>query len=322
VELPIEIKQHLEEMSSTFRISELISAYKKISNIYLEEKNDNSRIAVTPIDIMSYALTRMPATYGSASFGLEELKEYVSTIDNVIDIGSGTGSASIATSLLFNCPNIISIEREKEMMSLSKELCRDINPNIIYINDDFIGVDIEKFKNIDLIVESYFLNELDDFCRRNSIYKILDISPKFILLVEPGTMKSFHMMKEIRSYILTNNYKVLGPCPHQEKCNYDNPNWCHFVSRISRSKLTKLIKGGDAPYEDEKFTYLLLVRNDIDIENKYDFSRVLRHPYITKGRIELEVCTSSGNIEKRNITKSNKELFKIARKVSIGDKVK
>ena len=76
----------------------------------------------------------------------------------------------------------------------------------------------------------------------------------------------------------------------------------------------KYLKGGDVPYEDEKFSYMAFVREKPCIKG----ARILRHPITEKGMIKLSLCTSDENRE-AVITKKQGELFKAARKASCGD---
>ena len=84
--------------------------------------------------------------------------------------------------------------------------------------------------------------------------------------------------------------------------------------RVARSRIHKLIKEADVPYEDEKFSYIAIVKDDVTS----DGMRILRHPDIRKGNIGLRVCDSHG-IRNTIITKKDGELFKKARKSSAGD---
>ena len=101
----------------------------------------------------------------------------------------------------------------------------------------------------------------------------------------------------------------------QKKCTILSPDWCHFVTRIQRSKFHKLLKGGDAPYEDEKFCYLAVSKRPI----KTKYSRVLRHPLINKGFIKLKLCMGDGNICEKVVSKKEKENYKLVRKLNTGD---
>ena len=89
-------------------------------------------------------------------------------------------------------------------------------------------------------------------------------------------------------------------------------DWCHFTARVARSKLHKQLKGGDAPYEDEKFCFLAVAREPCETK-----ARILRHPKIESGLITLKLCTDNGICE-RKITRKD-PLFKAARKSDSGD---
>ena len=91
-------------------------------------------------------------------------------------------------------------------------------------------------------------------------------------------------------------------------------DWCHFAVRVQRTKLHKQLKGGDAPYEDEKYAYLALTKEP---PASACGARVLRHPMIAPGRITLTLCEGG---EKRICAVTKKDpLWKRARKIDAGD---
>ena len=94
-------------------------------------------------------------------------------------------------------------------------------------------------------------------------------------------------------------------------------DWCHFQQRVARSRLHKQLKGGDAPYEDEKFCFLALTK---EAPEAACGARVLRHPLIAPGRITLTLC-ESGAVQNRVVTKKD-PLWKQARKIHAGDSLK
>ena len=81
-----------------------------------------------------------------------------------------------------------------------------------------------------------------------------------------------------------------------------------------RRALHKALKGGDAPFEDEKFSYLALTRTPPAAPCG---SRVLRHPQIAPGRIALTLCERGEQVV-RTVTKKD-PLWKRARKTGAGD---
>ena len=114
--------------------------------------------------------------------------------------------------------------------------------------------------------------------------------------------------------LLDKGAHIVAPCPSSD-CKISDDDWCHFTTRVSRSKMHKLLKEGDAPYEDEKFTYLFISKNKI----KTEYARVLRHPISNPGFIELKLCNSDCSLCDVKITKSNSD-YKRAKKLNSGDR--
>ena len=105
---------------------------------------------------------------------------------------------------------------------------------------------------------------------------------------------------------------MAAPCPSGGECKLPADDWCHFTARVARTKLHKQLKGGDVPYEDEKFCFLAVSRTEC--EGK---SRILRHPKIESGKITLRICSEQGISDKMVTKKSS--FFKAARKSDCGD---
>ena len=311
--LPFEISLLIEKLSENYSLPKLKDSAVNISASYQSEKSSGERIASSPIEVMSYALSRMPATFGSVSSALEHsLPLLVDPIYSLLDIGGGTGSSSLAASLLISSlKEITVIEREEEMIKLSKEILRFQNVN--YIQQDATL----KFDNkADLVCESYFLNELKEDQIFKEIDNIYDASNKYLLLVEPGTPKSYERMMKIRTYLINKGAYLVGPCSHMGDCPLKN-DWCNFVTRVNRTKIHKQLKEGSSPYEDEKFFYLFFAKTP----QKPNKNRIIRHPIINSGFIDLKLCTKNEDIEVMRISKSQKDEYKKAKKSQVGDEI-
>lgn len=133
-------------------------------------------------------------------------------------------------------------------------------------------------------------------------------------MIEPGTPEGFRQIKAARDYLLDRGAALLAPCPHEKSCPLPPDDWCHFSCRVARSRLHRQLKGGDAPYEDEKFCYLAFGR----AKGARFSSRILRHPQIESGKITLQLCTPSGLVT-LPVRKRDGTLFKTARKANSGD---
>lgn len=185
--------------------------------------------------------------------------------------------------------------------------------DIKYHKIDITKDDVSKYKR-DLVISSYVLNELDYSNIIKVIDKMWDSTNKALLVVEPGTPKGYEIIKLIRDHLISKGGYILAPCPHMDKCPLPSNDWCRFSTRVARSKLHKTLKGGDAPYEDEKYCYVAFSKSPCTRCN----NRILRHPQISSGFITLEVCSKEG-LKKIKVTKKDKELFKTARKATVGD---
>ncbi|MCL2519084.1 MAG: small ribosomal subunit Rsm22 family protein, partial [Oscillospiraceae bacterium] len=282
---------------SGIKTIELLKAAQNISERYRSGKF----YIANETEALAYALTRMPATYGAVHNALEyALEFYDGTVKTLLDVGAGTGAATMAADSLLELDEITCIEREELMFNLGKKLFENAN----WVKQDLNTATLPK---ADLVIASYVLVENN----ANLVDKLWNAANEILLIVEPGTPNCCAQLKELRRNLIQKGADILAPCPHVEDCEND---WCHFTCRIARSKIHKLLKGGDAPYEDEKFSYLALSKNN----NRRTNARILRHPIIDTGYVKLNVCTKNG-IEDITVTKKNGELYKQARKAKCGD---
>lgn len=77
------------------------------------------------------------------------------------------------------------------------------------------------------------------------------------------------------------------------------------------------MKNGDAPYEDERYSYIIVTKNEIE---KKEQKRILFHPIINKGFVELKLCSVEG-VKDVKVTARNKKAYKVVRKVKWGDSI-
>lgn len=313
MELPIFIKQKIEDIASSYSIKDLKKSVDETSKKYLSNSSNGEDLVASKIDCVGYAITRMPATYAALSEVLEELFEFDNNIKTIIDIGSGTGNSVIAINQLNEQIKITCFEKEKEMISLANSILNSFS-NYDIINLNIVKDDINN--SADLIISSYMLNEIKENELNKVLEKIYNSSNKYIVIVEPGTPNAYLKIQKIKEYFINKGSYVLAPCPHMGKCQICSPDWCHFQVRLSRSKLHKLVKNADVPFEDEKYTYLIISKEKKDV----NYSRILSRPTILNGRVELKTCTKCGEIKTTTITKKDKDSYKKVRKLNSGDK--
>ncbi len=100
-------------------------------------------------------------------------------------------------------------------------------------------------------------------CRRRgaaALRAMWDAADRMLLLVLPGTPQGYAaVMRRAHcfcrgAHISPRPARTWAPAPCRKN------DWCHFSCRVPRTRLHRQIKGGSAPYEDEKYAYLAAVR--------------------------------------------------------------
>lgn len=288
------------------KLSDLKTISQDLTEKYKNSSGSNLRLVTKDDEALVYAIVRMPATYSAISFALKEfLTVFDEEISTILDVGAGTGAGAVASLEQLSPKKITCIERETAMIKIGKSLIED--DRIEWINQDIKSI---EGLSADLVISSYMLNEMTEDTRHNTIQKLLAMANKALLIVENGTTKGFSIIKKIRNDVINCGKQILSPCPHMSECL--NKEWCHFCSRVQRTKAHKYLKDADSAYEDEKFTFLAITNSGLPLEN-----RILRHPYIEKGKISIEVCTKDGI--KRKVIKKDNQLYKKVKKLSWGN---
>ena len=320
MELPNELRNLIESELEKSNIKDLQKNAENISFKYREKSGKGDRLVTEEIEALSYSAVRMPATYSAIYTALKKTLEiYNPEIETVLDVGAGTGAGSWAVNSLLDVKQIVCLEREEAMRHLGESFMKK-SENIILKNAkwekfDLLNSDINY--EADLVICSYVLNELNESDRMLALDKLWKSTKKILLIIEPGTPVGFNEIKVIRKSLMECGGSIIAPCPNIENCPIEENDWCHATCRVSRTKIHKLLKNGDVPYEDEKFSYIAVSKDKFE---KEDFARVLRHPKIESGKITVQICSRNG-ISEKIVTKKDKDLFKIARKASCGARV-
>ncbi|TIT20415.1 MAG: methyltransferase type 11, partial [Mesorhizobium sp.] len=93
------------------------------------------------------------------------------------------------------------------------------------------------------------------------------------------------------------------------------PDWCHFARRVARSRLHRLAKDAEVPWEDEKFIFVAASRHPAAPPR----ARVIAPPKSGSGKVLLKLCEQDGSAAERLFTKRDGETFKAARRLDWGD---
>lgn len=258
---------------------------------------------------LAYLGARMPATYAA----VRKVLENISLSGSVLDMGAGPGTASWAAADLFPAlEKITLIEKSSEAIALGKTLAAShpVLQKASWIHQS-IGEPIPK---ADAAILSYVLSELSE---PMVVVEACWEAVPLLILIEPGTPKAFQLMRKIRERLIDLKAYIVAPCPHALGCPIQGADWCHFAARVERTRLHRLLKEGSLGYEDEKFSYLIASKTPaLPVSN-----RILRHPLKQSGHVRLTVCTDSGKIEEKTISRKHKELYRQARDSNWGNKI-
>lgn len=325
MELPNYLKLATEKLIEGMNISTMSANARELSRRYMEESGAGKSLLNRDEDAAVYSLMRMPATFSAVSFVLEKVCEISDFIPRtLLDAGAGTGGGSFAANEFFALEKITCLEREMAMEKIGKKLMEASDDNVLkeakYIRKDLVEEATRSNGNnkeyeSDLVIASYVLNEMSMEDKMEVVKFLWKNAKKMLVIIEPGTPVGFSNIRRIRDLLIEDGAYVCAPCPHMEKCPVSGDDWCHFTVRVQRGRVHRLLKEAEVPYEDEKFSYIALSKDQINIDK---FGRVMRHPRTEKGRMELCMCTKDGIIEKK-VTKKDGEAYKYAKKANCGD---
>ena len=316
--LPTQLVTAIEKAANLQSLAKLRSQVQDITRIYKKGNGKGKRLLTTPQQILAYQIARMPATYGASLTALNYSVESSGITPNtMIDAGAGTGAATWAA--YSNCDSlhsIVCLEREPHMINAGQSLIQgseELSQLVNWVEHDLVSSPLDI--RADLVITSYVLNELRNEQKSVVLKKLWNATDSLFLVICPGTPLDYNQMMLIRDTVLEfDEANLVAPCPHSGLCKIDEPDWCHFTTRIPRGKLHRFVKSAEVPFEDEKFTYLAFARTP----KKQEGERILRHPIREKNHISFSVCTSNG-IQKKKIFKTDKKSYKIAKKKKCGD---
>ena len=312
MQLPLKCQEKVSRLYAELKQGELSKVQKNLTYKYKNETGESKSLIDSKADSLLYAISRMPATYAVIYTLLSQLLEQglISGIESVLDVGSGTGAGYFAIKEFDDDTQIALFERDENMIKVFETL----TDNEVPVQKLDIVRDRLETK-ADLVMTSYVLSEMKEQDRLNSVLKLLESANKYLLIIDTGTPRTYENMMTVKRFVQEKGYNVIAPCM-SKKCGLKN-DYCQFYARVERSALMRQAKQSELSYEDEKYFYLLISKENAEICGK----RVIRRPIIKPNNVELMLCSGDG-ASRENFTKKNKELFKQAKKAKINDLIK
>jgi len=268
-------------------------------------------------DALAYALARLPATYAATATVFAEAQRLAPGFapGSLLDAGAGPGGGSWAARDAWpDIGHVTWLDASAPFLDLAGRLAA--GTALATAERRRGDLTAGGFSAADLVLASYALAEIAEPSQAQVVANLWDATCGVLALVEPGTPAGYGRVLVARDRLIAAGAQVLAPCPHHGPCPLTAPDWCHFSVRLARSRDHRLAKGAAAPFEDEKFAYLLAARPGVVAEPRTP--RVLARPRVGKPGIDLKLCTEAG-LEHRHVARRDKPAHTRARRLDWGD---
>ncbi len=318
--LPAYLEKALDELEPQLDRRALAAAVQDLIERY-KSGNFAAPALRSSTDRAAYLFSRFPATFAANMHVFGELRHRAPQAEfhSILDLGAGPGTALFAAVEVFpELDRATLVESDLQWLHTGKKLAAG-SPSPAVLNAQWLQGDLRNLPDIklhDVLVISYALGELNPQAMEQAVRRAWQCADKFLIVLEPGTKRGFAGVNAARSLLIAQGANILAPCPHKNVCPMAAVNdWCHFSQRLARSSEHRRLKGASLGYEDEKFSYVIASRIAIPAAQ----ARIVRHPRKHSGHVQLELCTPEGAIEKRTVTRSDKDAYKHARQAEWGD---
>jgi len=302
--------------------SELAPAAAALSAAYRSGRRPGE-VLDDPTAARAYAAVRMPATFAAVRAALRAAGPGLRPT-TLLDIGGGTGAAVWAAAATL--PSLRSahvLDGSAPALALGRRIAAGA-PDPVLAGATWTQarwpVDLP---GADLATLAYFAGELRPE-QQVAVVAAAAERAGAVAVVEPGTPAGFADLLRARDTLLGMGFRIVAPCPHDLDCPWaTGSDWCHFPVRLPRSARHRQVKGARLGWEDEKFSYVVAVRDGADRPEGrpegLSEGRIVRHPVQRKGMVELTVCAARPGIERVIVSKRSGADYKAARDAGWGD---
>ncbi len=309
--LPSALTEALTALLDGVPRKELVAAAGQMSAGY--RSGATSQAIVTPAQAAAYAVARMPATYAACAAVFARLAEVMPDFApaSLLDVGAGTGAASWAAAMQWSdIETVTMLDHNPALRALARKLA-DGGP---LAAAEILSGDLGAGKpQADLVVASYVLAELPEASAALTARHLWDSGARVLALIEPGTPDGFARIRAARAALTADGAHVAAPCTHDNACPMTSDDWCHFSQRLPRSRDHMLLKGANVPFEDERYSYVVAMRQKVS-----SGARILAPPLESKPGLTFKLCDETG-LRAQFVPSRDKEEYRRVRKRQWGD---
>jgi ribosomal protein RSM22 (predicted rRNA methylase) len=316
--LPAELSAALSAKLDGVSRNEVAARAEKISRTYRD--GGGSGTIASETDALAYAAARMPATYAALAASLNALGEIRPEFSpqSLLDVGAGPGTATwAATEAFISLTSFVLLDANDALRTLAIDLTSGSSrlDQMTYLRGDAATL-LASSAPADLVIASYVVGELGDAERSKLAALLWTKTADTLVLVEPGTPAGYARIIALREQLIAEGAHVVAPCPHDGACPLRMPDWCHFTQRLPRLRAHKQVKGAELPFEDEKFSHVVLSKKAVASRP----SRVLAQPVVSKIEVSAKLCTAD-SLETVKVPHRDKKAYANARRWRWGDAV-
>ena len=298
-------------------LAALQAAAGRLSQRYRAEIQDGRAHLDDMLAVKAYLSARLPATYAAVRASLKAAALALPAFSprSLLDFGAGPGTALWAAA---DCwPDLRAatlVEASAAARSVGAQLAEPTFAGVDWVDGD-VTRPLPGLGQAELVTLCYVLDELSPAAIAPLVERLWTLTRGVLVIVEPGTPAGWRRVTAARAQLLEAGARLLAPCPHDAPCPLATPDWCHFSRRVARSRLHRLIKNADVPWEDEKFAYIAVARNPATQRR----ARVLAPPRTGSGKVSLKLCQPDGSAIERLFTRRDGAAYKATRRVDWGD---
>lgn len=317
MELPAPLKAAVEQMLAHEPIERLARASDKLSDRYRREVRDGKLHLDGELAAKAYLATRLPATYAAVRAALSMVEDAAPDFhpNRLLDFGAGPGTVLWAASDAWPALSQATlIEASPAIRSVGTRLASASTVATEWLAGDITG-SVPPLEPADLVTLAYVLDEIAETAMASVVKRLWDLTAHTLVIVEPGTPAGWRRILAARQVLIEAGAKIVAPCPHAADCPITAPDWCHFSRRVARSRVHRLSKGAEVPWEDEKYIFIAASRFDAAPPS----ARVLSPPRLSSGLARLKLCLADGHAEEMTVSRRYGAVFKAARRADWGD---
>jgi ribosomal protein RSM22 (predicted rRNA methylase) len=318
MELPAALRSAVDRVLQNTPVAELQRASAILSNRYRAELRDGRLHLSEELAVKAYLAARLPATFAAIRASLSSVAEVQPDFapKTLLDLGAGPGTALWAgTDCWPSIDTAVLVEASAAARAIGEKLVVEYAPAATTWLAGDVSRSLSGLKPADLVTLSYVLDELAPESIAPLIDRLWALTLGTLVIVEPGTPAGWQRILVARERLIAGGARLVAPCPHEAPCPLAQPDWCHFSRRVARSRIHRLTKEADVPWEDEKYIFVAATRLSVEPVA----ARVIAPPRPAKGRITLKLCRTDGSAAERLVSKREGAAFAHARRLDWGD---